>query len=63
MGLEITPQTAMTGWRGEVMDFGIAIHELIRRSRLAGTWPQPRKNVPAGTSAAEAPEQPNRVIQ
>jgi hypothetical protein len=49
LGIEITPQTAMTGWRGEVMNFGIAIDELIRRSRLAGTWPQPRKNVPAGT--------------
>jgi len=47
MGLEITPSTATTGWRGEIMDYGLAIDALMRRSQLAGTWPQPRKDVSA----------------
>jgi len=50
MGFEITPGTAMTGWRGERMDYGLAIDSLIRRAQLAGTWPQAHKNVSAETS-------------
>jgi Domain of unknown function (DUF222)/HNH endonuclease len=50
MGVEITPATAMTGWRGERMDYGLAIDALVRRAQLAGTWPQAHKNVSAETS-------------
>ncbi len=49
MGLSITASTATTGWRGEIMDYGLAIDALMRRSQLAGTWPQPRKDVSAAT--------------
>ena len=43
-GLEITPNTAVTRWLGERMDFGLAIDALISRSKLGGTWPPPRKH-------------------
>jgi hypothetical protein len=49
MGLEITASTATTRWRGEIMDYGLAIDALMRRSQLAGTWPRPRKDVSAAT--------------
>lgn len=49
-GIAITPQTAATRWRGERMDFGLAIDALIRRSQLAGTWPPMRKKDSAESS-------------
>ena len=30
-GLEITPETAKTGWRGERMDYGLAVESLLQR--------------------------------
>ena len=32
LGLEIDSQTAITAWRGEAMDYGLAVDALIRRS-------------------------------
>jgi len=48
-GNEITPCTAMTGWRGERMDYGLAIEALIHRSKLAGKWPRAHEHVSAET--------------
>ena len=32
LGLEIDSQTAITAWRGEAMDYGLAVDALFRRS-------------------------------
>ena len=34
LGLKIDSQTAITAWRGEAMDYGLAVDALIRRSGL-----------------------------
>jgi hypothetical protein len=47
-GIHITAETATTGWRGEVMDYAMAIDALIHRSQLAGNWPG-QKHVSAET--------------
>jgi hypothetical protein len=44
-GLEIDARTAATGWRGERMDYGIAIDLLIAGARRAGTFPPKRPQV------------------
>ena len=44
-GLEIDARTATTGWRGERMDYGIAIDLLIARARKAGTFPRKRPEI------------------
>lgn len=41
-GLEIDARTATTGWRGETMDYGMAIDLLIAGARRAGTLPRKR---------------------
>jgi len=41
-GLEIDARTATTGWRGERMDYGMAIDLLIAGARKAGTLPRKR---------------------
>ena len=32
-GITITPETATTRWRGESMDYGIAVEALLHRTR------------------------------
>jgi hypothetical protein len=40
----ITPETAITRWSGEALDYGLAVGALMQRAKRA-------KNVPAGTSS------------
>ena len=47
-GIHIDPHTATTGWRGERMDYGVAIDSLRFRS-AAGQHPQPGGQ-PGGTT-------------
>jgi hypothetical protein len=47
-GIVITPQTATTRWRGERMDYGIAVEWLLHRSKQVPT------DVSAETSARSA---------
>jgi hypothetical protein len=46
-GLHIDRTTAATRWRGETMDFGLAIDILVQREEAAGTFPRKRPEVPA----------------
>jgi hypothetical protein len=50
-GTRIDATTAATRWRGERMDYGIAIDLLIARARPAGMSPRPVSHVSAETSA------------
>jgi hypothetical protein len=40
-GIEIDADTAATGWRGERMDYGIAIDALLYRSKAVTPGPSP----------------------
>jgi Domain of unknown function (DUF222)/HNH endonuclease len=51
-GVRIDPATALTGWRGERMDYGLAVAWLMQRD-------QRTKNVPAGTSDVMCKSTPN----
>ena len=56
-GLQIDRTTAATRWRGETMDYGIAIDILVQREEAAGTFPRKRLEVPVAPVPAGRPGQ------
>jgi hypothetical protein len=55
-GIRITPSTALTGWRGERMDYHLAVSCLLERNRHAKTFPRER------LSTSGKPELPPSLV-